>query len=500
MKYIFLLTIYFVSSLVFAQANKAKEKDIEVVLGIDKVEKLNFTPSGKGIQIGNESVLTYELLPQKREMTFKGLKSGKTSVIIRDTVGDIKARYLVKVTSNSLSKTVSELKEFLGDIEGLDIGVKGGVVFIGGELVVPHDYGKIAVVLERYPDVLRLVELSPMTQRAIAKKMQEEIQRNNMRNVTVRVVNKQYWLEGSVASASQEKLAIEISKAYLPDGIESLYQQAKGSRFVKGREPISSFISVETQEQKKPIPKIVKVITQFVELTKDYGKIFGFSWSPTLGADGGAIQFGKAADGGLTTNSTGTLSGTISNLMPKLASAKNAGYAREIQSGMILVKNGQKATINKDTETPYDVGQGEFTKGDKAQSGFDLQVKPSIIEDEQIELAVGLGVGIVTGFTTDKKPVITKNKLSTTVIVKSKESAVIGGIVIKQNKISYDKDPPGGSTDGVEGGQFLFSFIRSRSYLSSKTQHVVFVTPEIVASASAGTEEIKKKFRKRRNL
>ncbi|MCZ7391622.1 hypothetical protein, partial [Klebsiella pneumoniae] len=81
------------------------------------------------------------------------------------------------------------LKELLGDIEGLEIGLKGDTVFVGGQIVVPSDIGRVVVILDKYPDVLRLVELSPQTQIVIAKRMQDEIQNAGFKDVSVRVVN-----------------------------------------------------------------------------------------------------------------------------------------------------------------------------------------------------------------------------------------------------------------------------------------------------------------------
>src|SRR5690606_28306024 len=100
---------------------------------------------------------------QKQEIIFKGLKSGQTSVIVRDTIGDIRARFKVKITMSNQSQTVSELREFLGDVEGLNIGIKGGKVFVGGEIVVPTDLGRIFTVMESYSDVIKLYDLSPQT-------------------------------------------------------------------------------------------------------------------------------------------------------------------------------------------------------------------------------------------------------------------------------------------------------------------------------------------------
>ena len=94
------------------------------------------------------------------------------------------------------------------------------------------------------------------------------------------------------------------------------------------------------------------------------------------------------------------------------------------------------------------------------------------------------------------------NRITTMVVVKAKESAVIGGIVVKKSSTDYDKDPPGGGggsgeSEGESAAQPLFAFVRSKKYLSSRSQFVMFVTPEILESASGGSEKIKRKFRKR---
>ncbi|MCY4495570.1 MAG: hypothetical protein OXB92_17130, partial [Acidimicrobiaceae bacterium] len=212
---ILLLILFLPTAL--AKDNTVPEKPIEVVLGIDKIEKLNFTPDSR-VQIGNESILTYTLIPQKREITFKGIKPGKTSMVIRDSIGDIKARFLVTITATDQSKIIKELKDFIGDIEGIEIGIKGETVYIDGKIVVPDDIGRVVTVIKqnKFQNVLFLVELSSQTQRLIARKMQEESQKNQLRDVTVLVVNGLFWLEGIVGSEGDKVQAEQIAKAFYP--------------------------------------------------------------------------------------------------------------------------------------------------------------------------------------------------------------------------------------------------------------------------------------------
>lgn len=497
---ILILLSLMIPSFSWAQAEEEKvpEKNIDIVLGIDKVEKYDF-PVDRNVGIGNASFLDYVLVPSKREIILKGLKPGKTTVSLRNTVGDLKQVYIVNITASDLSTTVQELKDpqLLGNVEGLEIGIAGDNVFVGGKIVVPGDIGRVVVVLEKdkYKDVLRLVELSPHTQRVIAQKMQEEIQKNQLRDVTVRVINGLFWLEGIVTSKQDRDRAEAISAAYIPDRLESLARRTdavqKASRSI-----IQNFIQINPKKQPPPIPKLIKVTTQFVELTKDYNKIFGFKWAPLLSGGGGSISFGKTGNGQVTTRSEGTLSGTISNLFPKLASAKNAGFARIIQSGVVIVKNNFAANINKKLNKNTAVGNGETQRVVTTTGGFDLNVTPKILAEEKVELSIGLNVSNTQG--DSSSPETLSNQIKTNVVVKSKESAVIGGIVINRSTTDFDRNPPFADEEAEEGSSALFSFLRSKTYTTNRSQFAVFVTPEILESASAGTEEIKRKFRKRR--
>lgn len=479
----------------------AQNKELEVAMGIDQIEKTDFDFSTK-ITIGNENLLRIIAIPSKKELVFKGLKPGKTSVTVRDTVGDIRLQYTVVITATGKSNTVSELRELIGDVEGLEIGIRGGKVFVGGEIVVPDDIGRVSQVLASYTDVLTLIELSPQTQRVIARKMTDELAKNNLKDVTVRVVNKVYWLEGVVSNKEKKGLAVTIAKAYLPPKIQNLSQNS-GRYATPSTEDIIDFIAVNEKKEPQPAPKMIKITSQFVELSKSYNKVFAFKWAPLMGEDNSQINFGQSASGNLTgRQSDGTLSATISNLFPKLNAAKSAGYARTIQSGMIIVRDGfeQGGQIKKATKIPFALGTGDFTKAAEANVGLTLDVKPKVLDQEKIELGINLSVNVAVP-SGSAAPITTENNINTNVVLKSKESAAIGGVVQNSSTTDYDNtgnDPaPSTAVAGQAPATPLFRLYRSKSYATNKSQYVIFVTPEIIESASAGTEEIRKKFRRR---
>lgn len=481
---------------VFAQEGP-KERDLNVAIGIDEVVNLDYRFNPK-LDVAQKNIVQIIVSPKRQELTFRGIKAGKTSVTVRDAVtGDRKDVFLVNVTSDGMSKTVQNLRELIGDIEGLTIGIKGGKVYVEGELIVPDDIGKVSAVLEGFNDVLRLIEISPQTQRVIARKMQDELARNNMKDVTVRVVNKVFWLEGVVNSAAKAENATKIAEAFVPDKWQGL-KQGSGRVQEAVRPAILNFISVNEKKDPPPPAKQVKISAQFVELAKDYKKAFGFKWAPIM-SNAGEIKFGQNASNEVETSESGTLAGTITQLFPKLATAKEAGYARVIQSGMIITKSEQEANIVKNKSIPYQIGSGEFVKADSANLNFDLKVTPKVAE-EKVELNnLKISVTLPSGTTANGQPVTTSNSISTNLVVKNKESAVIGGIVQNSSTTSYDKNDPNpyGDLSQDPNSSVLFNFIRSKGYIAEKSQFVVFVTPEIIESASASTEAIRKKFRKR---
>ena len=496
-----LLLILFISQVMAQDA--IKERSLNIAIGIDEQVKFDYKYNRK-VQIGNESLLKLVLAPSKQEITFRGVKAGKTSVTIRDAMGDIRDKFIVNITSDGNSNTVRELRELIGDIEGVNVGIKGGKVVVDGYIVVPNDIGRVMAVLGKYPDVLVLLEYADQTKVIVARKMQEMINKNGMKDVTARVVNGDYWLEGVVNSSGKKELAFNLAQAYLPDVLLKLGQASGGGRF-RGNDQkgmnIMNFISVNEKKDPEPPAKLVKIAAQFVELSKDYQKVFAFKWAPFMKTDS-SIGFGKTETDGLTTSENGTLSGTISRLFPKLQSAKNAGYARVIQSGMVVTNENKPVSISKSSNVDFSVGTGDFTKAQSATITFEVKTTPKIGTQENVNLEnLNIKVSLPNGTNSNDTPRITTNSVTTNVTVKSKESAVVGGIIQTSSLTDYDKDDPDNTTTAEEEGSAqstsLFNLLRSKKYATTKSQFVMFVTPEILESASKGTEEVRKKFMRR---
>lgn len=333
------------------------------------------------------------------------------------------------------------------------------------------------------------------------KKIQEDINAFAP-NVKARVVNGFIFLEGSVNNDGELKRATDIAFFYLPELKPNSPMEADPNgvqRPSAPRSPIKSFIIVNPPPPKKQ-EKLVRVTVHFVELSKDYNRGLGFKWEPGFSTDP-QIQFGTTQSGGVGA-STFSFSGTIASLIPKLNSLQTAGYARILKTGTVIVRSGQPAKLNEQTEIPYLVQQsnGQSTSTSKGV-GLVMAVTPQILgQSEDIQMDINMQqTNLVSLGKNNGAPITSNHQVETKLYVKSKESAAIAGVNSSDIGTDFNKGDPGaGSFEGGSGGtqtQALFSLMRSKGYRKKKSQFVIFVTPEIIENASEGTEDLRKNFR-----
>jgi pilus assembly protein CpaC len=174
-----------------------------------------------------------------------------------------------------------------------------------------------------------------------------------------------------------------------------------------------------------------------------------------------------------------------------LNSAKAAGYARIISSGVVMVKDGKLGHVEKSTITPYVMGNLDATKSGQAEAGYNMDVTPTMLQEEKINLKIKLSLSVTLAGTL---PQTSKDIIDTEVIVKNQESAAIGGVLSSKTSTNFDKPQ---SNIPISQGSALFSFLKSKEYSTDRVQFVYFITPEILENASTGTSEIERKFRKK---
>ena len=480
----------------------ADKRSVVLTTGEDKIIDLDFdvNAGAAGISVGNPKVLTTTLVKigDKRQVVLKPLSAGHTTITLRDKDGTLRLIFSAVVADANLIKMTDELQKLLGDIEGISIRLQGDKAVIDGEVLVPSDYGRILNVVEGknspYTDkVLNLVSLSPVALSILAKKIQQDIN-TFAPNATTRVINGTIWLEGSVESMDQARRAEKVALLYLPElKPGNPLEKDPTVQRLPPKNLIQNLLVINPPPPKKQ-EKLVRVTVYFVELSKDYKKLFGFKWQPGFTADP-QIAIGTTGEGGTGAEGGTTFTGTISSLFPKLQSAQDAGFARILKTGTVIVRSGQPATLNDTTEIPYATqGPNGQMATQTAKVGLSVAVTPKILgQGEDIQLDLEMSQLNLAG-RAGNSPITASHRVKTKLYVKSNESAAVAGVQSADVQTNFNKDDP---NPGSFGGQTspLFTLLRSKSYAKKKSQFVIFVTPQIVENASQGTEDLKKNFR-----
>ena len=496
----FALESLYVLSFANAQKNEHKKdrKYINLVVGLDENVKIPYMPRKHRFKGNFKRFTSVTYLRSLKTLRFSPKRAGSATLTIQDARGRIVSEFFLTVRKSDLNKVAKEIQMLLSEIDGISVRIINNKVIVDGQVLLPKELSRIHSVVEQYgkEKASNLVTLSPIAQRKIAEFIERDI---NNPQIHVRNVNGKFLLEGvadvgSPAENKRERARAEaIAKVYFPD-IEVVRGEGKVIKRVASQHVIN-LIRIPPEEKppppQKPQDKLIQIIVHFVELNKDYQKLFRFQWTPDV-RDGTKLEFSakSAGLGGIVSSITGT----ISNLLPKLNWAKSHGHARVLHSASVIVKDRRAGNIVSETNVPYigvqGAANGVATGTQFAPIGIRSKITPSVKgSNDNIELNVEFRVRSLQG-TTSSGPLIGENNINTTVIVRSRQSAAIGGLVSQTSATGYNKLPQNASNP-------LISLYASKDFQRQQTQFVVFVTPVIKSSASAGSDRIKRKFRLR---
>jgi pilus assembly protein CpaC len=170
-------------------AGAAQMEQQVVAVGAQTVIRVDF-PIGRSA-LANDNVCDFRILESRYEVLLIGRKAGETTLSLWDQQGTLQREILVRVrpSSGGARQITEELEQLLGGIEGIEYKEVGGTVWIEGEVLTQRDLDRITKVLENYPEVRSLVELSPMTQQMMDRAQADSIKTVQM-DVTIMEVDK----------------------------------------------------------------------------------------------------------------------------------------------------------------------------------------------------------------------------------------------------------------------------------------------------------------------
>ena len=473
---------------IFAQSKedvKFGKKYIHLYMGIPHLEVLSHLPPGAEFFGDFRKFVDGELDREQKTLRFTPKKTGVGTLTINDRKGKKLFEYRIDVRKSDLTRVVREVRGLLHDIEGVSIKIVNNKVIIDGKVLLPRDLNRIYGVIKQYDgQVASLVEINPIAQKKIAEIIERDI---NNPDIEVRAVNGKFILKGIANSEAEKARAEIIAKTYIPPPV---INEAEAQGVVKKRKELTviNLLAIRQPPPAEP-SKTIQIVVHYVELSKKYLRSSAFKWAPTL-EDQTSVEFSKD-----TRNNTNgivtTISGIVSNLLPKLNWAKQHGFARILESSSVTTKDGKLGKTSSQTRIPFLVRNPDSVGNTTqfAPVGINTEIMPKIINprSDMIELGLKFSVSSLAG-TSAAGPQVAQNLVETTVNVRSGQSAAVGGLIKNSTSTDYNPD---------NTGDALFSLYASKDFRRSRSQFVVFITPIIKTSASAGSERIKRKFRVR---
>ncbi len=419
----------------------------------------------------------FRVTPKKPGNGIATINNKKTGQILVELRFDIR--------DDTLEKTLREVRSLLGDIEGIEFKLVNNNIVIDGYVILPRDLIRIAVVMKNFEPgrVRSMATLSPIARKKIAEYIARDV---NNPEVAITAVGDYLKLEGQVNSIEEKNRISSIVELYMPDVVVDVAPEMDHLKiFGRKNAAISSLvinlITVKKDEDKvDPPPKMIQVVTHFVEFNDGYSKGFDFNFTPSLGGLEGSTRG--------PTSTLGEAAQILNNLLPKLKWAKYHGFAKILDTASILIQDGSAGEISRNVKLA--VGYRDAANGGKEaiqqEARVGLKLTPRI-KSERSGLVQLENLNVTVQDTNENGS--TSTSVATQISVRDRQSAAFGGIIKKQSSNSF-----GGSPDTKDA---IITLKQGKNYARKNSQFVVFVTPIIKSSASAGVDQVKKKFRLR---
>lgn len=254
------------------------------------------------------------------------------------------------------------------------------------------------------------------------------------------------------------------------------------------------------------VPRQVLIDVTIAEVTLVDEFKYGLEWYFTNGKRlSGKLDTGAEGIGALTPGLSYLWSNP--NVVGGIGAALNVlatdSRVKVISSPHIMVTDNQTAKINVGDRVPTTsqtqsvIGSGITSTGiissvQYLDTGILLSVTPHINVGGMVTMEINQEVSTASKTTTSgiDSPTISKRAVQSTVVVKSGETMMLGGL-ITENKTNSASGLPFLSQIPVVGGLF-----GSQDYANNRTELVILITPRMVAN-SQQAQEVTEEFRRK---
>ncbi|MFP3903250.1 MAG: type II secretion system protein GspD, partial [Armatimonadota bacterium] len=177
----------------------------------------------------------------------------------------------------------------------------------------------------------------------------------------------------------------------------------------------------------------------------------------------------------------------------QLAALATSGRATVINEPHVTCHNNEMGEVSFVTTIPYYTSTSEYNqfgqriRGETEWEEVDVEnslfVMPRINADDTVTMSLSPmlsdQVGEVVGPDGSSYPIITEQEVYTSVTVQDGESIVMGGLIRKDDSVTHQETPL------LSKLPVIGKLFRSKSYKTSNSELLIFVTPKIVRDVPA---------------
>lgn len=475
-----LLGVFISQPLLYAQLPEKVELDA----GASRVLQADFNI--ETIAVGDPEILGCVKV-RDQELLINAKTAGQTNIFVwgKGDRQDQKAEIQVIVRSRGLETTATEIREAVKNIEGVTVRVTGNRVFVEGAAFSHNDFKRIETVIKDMPNVVNLVELSPVMKEIVKGEIDKALAAQGFKNVSVSVTQNNFMLSGQVSSADESNRAQRIAQAYSPDIVNAIAVRAPASQPRYSTAPgAAAPAAAAPAPQRAARPILIEMSVDIMEIEKNALRDFGVHWNPggSLGAGG---NYSSAT--GQSPTLSGSVAGTLSNLLPKMRKLNETGQGRSLMQQTLITKSGDSADLFAGSEVPIPVAQDGGTMSVQYKKiGVKMNFQPTIDSYNNIISSISIESSSITGQGPGGAPTISTTNLNTVLSVASGQSIALGGMVGQRDVSAISGSPPG-------GGDALFQANKSTRKGTDSREVLIFVTPRILSTEPVDTKDMQKK-------
>jgi len=381
-----------------------------------------FAPKGQKILIGSKKIL--KAVDQGDKVTLIGVRAGRTSVTIGPKSLD------VVVLPPGQIQFASALQELLKNRKGLKVNPESTPLTVTGQLYVFEDWMEVAQLARDYGGQYRI--LARPTEAVLEE-------------------SKKYF---SKMILENQLGPLRLSE-FLPLKVSVKANQAELKKARVLFEPFG--IEVTQDKDLLRLKPLIKTSVILAEVSRKASSSLGIGW-PT------------ETEGSILPEISGP-----SRLMASLKALEAKGLGKVLASPTLSCRSGAKAEFHAGGEFPIRLSGFAKQSVQWKKHGVVLKVSPKADALGAIQISIETEVSLIDASQiVEGLPALKTNRVKSHFDLREKQTVAMSGLIQE----TWGKSRSG--LFGLSQIPVLGALFRSEDFISSKSELVVFVTPEVV--------------------